>query len=122
MDVEEENDRLERELASPSRVRMTEYALVRASVDLALRRIERIAERLHLGVAELAGDYATLPTVQSRPAIALVIWERSARKSFGLDLQVDGLAPVEFAQNSGQICEAWIAARPEHTHQILRVD
>jgi hypothetical protein len=64
LDIEEENDRLERELASPSPARLTEYAIARESGDLTLRRIGRIAERLHLGVAELAGDSVGLPTVQ----------------------------------------------------------
>jgi hypothetical protein len=31
MDVEEENDRLERELASPSPARLTEYAIARGA-------------------------------------------------------------------------------------------
>jgi hypothetical protein len=33
LDIEEENDRLENELASPSLARMTEYAIARESGD-----------------------------------------------------------------------------------------
>lgn len=64
MNIEEENERLESELASPSLGRMTEYAIARASGDPTLRRIGWIAERLHLSVAELAGDHAALSAVQ----------------------------------------------------------
>jgi hypothetical protein len=48
LDIEEENDRLENELASPSLARMTEYAIARESGDPTLRRIGPIAERLHI--------------------------------------------------------------------------
>jgi hypothetical protein len=63
MDVEEENDRLERELTSPSRARLTEYAIARERrPHTAPDRPDRRA--VHLGVAELAGDSVALPTVQ----------------------------------------------------------
>ena len=46
----------------------------------------------------------------------------SASQAFRLDFQMDGFAPIEFAQNSRQISETRVAARAEHAHQILRVD
>lgn len=63
LDIEEENGRLEHELASPSLARMTEYALAREGGDPTLRRVGWIAERLHLGVSELAGNHAARPPV-----------------------------------------------------------
>lgn len=63
MDIEEANERLESDIASPSLARMTEYAIARESGDPTLRRIGWISERLHLSVAELAGDNATLPPI-----------------------------------------------------------
>ena len=56
LDIEEENDRLESDLASPSLARMTEYAIARESGDPTLRRIGRIAERLHISIRELSAD------------------------------------------------------------------
>ncbi len=63
MDVEEENERLERDLAAPGLVRMTEYAIARESGDPIRQRIGWIAERLHLSVRELAADNVALPTI-----------------------------------------------------------
>jgi hypothetical protein len=73
MDVEEENDRLERELASPSPARLTEYAIARESGDLTLRRIGRIIERLHLGALSwlaIALRFQPFNSVASREAVS----------------------------------------------------
>lgn len=56
LDIEEENDRLENELASPSLACMTEYAIARESGDPTLRRISPSAERLHISIRELTAD------------------------------------------------------------------
>lgn len=125
MNIEEENEWLENELASPSLGRMTEYAIARESGDPTLRRIGWIAERLHLSVAEPAGDHAALRRFNRGRSFARVgrdPRERSDRQPLGLDLQVDRLAPGELAQNSRQVRKARISSRPEHAHQILRVD
>lgn len=59
-----EDERLERELASPCPARRTEYAIARASDDVTLRRLGRIAECLHLGIIEMTGDRFILPRLQ----------------------------------------------------------
>lgn len=63
MEIEDENKRLENELASPSLARSTDWSIARASGDTTLRRIGWIAERLHLSVFEIAGDHAKLPPI-----------------------------------------------------------
>ena len=65
LDIEEENDRLESDLASPSLARMTEYAIARERGDPTLRRIGRIAERLHISIRELTADSRALPPIHS---------------------------------------------------------
>lgn len=63
MEIEEENERLERELRSPSLVRLTEYAMAREGSDPTLRSIGRIAERLRLSITEISGDGVMLPPI-----------------------------------------------------------
>lgn len=64
IDLDEENERLEQELTSPSSRRLTEYAVARHSPDPTLRRVGHIAESLDLGISELAGPLNLLPSVQ----------------------------------------------------------
>ncbi|MFG1428871.1 hypothetical protein [Roseixanthobacter glucoisosaccharinicivorans] len=63
-DIEDENERLQGELASSRIARLTEYAVARASGDATLRRLGWIAERLHLGITEMTGDETLLPRFQ----------------------------------------------------------
>ena len=62
LELDEENEQLEREMASPSPVRATEYAVANESPDRTLRTIARIAEGLNLSIRELVDDKVTLPT------------------------------------------------------------
>lgn len=63
MDIEEENERLESELRSPSLGRLTEYAMTRESGDPTLRSIGWTAERLELSIRDLTDNSATLPPI-----------------------------------------------------------
>jgi hypothetical protein len=61
-EIDEENEGLEQEMASPNAPRLTEYIAAGDSPDGTIRTIARIAESLHLSIVELAGDEISLPT------------------------------------------------------------
>ena len=62
LELDKENEQLERNMDPPSPVRATEYAVARESPDRTLRTIAGIAESLHMSIRELAGDTIRLPT------------------------------------------------------------
>ncbi|MDX3807425.1 MAG: hypothetical protein QHC89_13615 [Bosea sp. (in: a-proteobacteria)] len=64
LEIEAENEGLERELRSPSIARLTEYVIAHQSEDATLRSLGMVAERLHLGVGEMTGNEGILPRWQ----------------------------------------------------------
>ena len=62
IELDSEDEGLERDLASPSPARVTEYAVARLTPDRTLRTIARICEGLHLSVRELTDGKVAFPT------------------------------------------------------------